>query len=126
MAEFKVWSNAAGDRLYIKIGGFFKESDVGPAIDGLRAQLDTMQPEFDVVTDYSKFMPGSPKAVEGLKAGAEMVKNRGRRRAIRVSGALVTGLLQFKRVVGSVFSEDEHVRYASSIAEADAILDNWQ
>ncbi len=125
MAEFKVWSNAAGDRLYLKIGGFFKESDARPAIDALRTELAKMQPEFDVVTDFSRFMPASPKAVEGMRAGAELVKNHGRRRAVRVSGAVVTGLLQFKRVMGSVFAEDESVRYASSLAEADAILDNW-
>lgn len=126
MGEFKAWSSADGSRLYIKIEGFFKETDAPSAIAALEAELGKVQPEFDVVTDFSKFVPASPKAADALKNGAQMVKDRGRRRAVRVSGAIVTGLMQFKRVMRGVFAEDENVRYASSIAEADAILDNWE
>jgi hypothetical protein len=125
MAEFKVWSNEGKDRLYIQVGGFFKDADAKRALAALSSELETLQPEFDVVTDYSKFVPASPKGVDGLKTGAEMVKQRGRRRAVRVTGAIVTGLMQFKRIMGGVFEDDETIRYAGSIAEADAVLDSW-
>ncbi len=70
-------------------------------------------------------MPGSTKAAEALRIGGELVKERGRRRAVRVTGGIVTGLMQFKRMLGGVFDEDENVRYARSIEEVDEILDGW-
>jgi hypothetical protein len=125
MADFKVWSNDTGDRLYIQFEGFFQGDDVQPLLAALSAELSTLQPGFDVVTDYSGFVPTSPQGVEGLKAGAQMLKRHGRRRAVRVTGASLGGLMQYKRVVGSVFTDDETVRYAGSMAEADAMLDSW-
>ena len=59
----------------------------------------------------------------GVPDGIE--KTRGRRRAVRVTGGIMAGFLQFKRLLSGVFEEDESVRYATSIAEADSILDNW-
>jgi hypothetical protein len=84
-----------------------------------------MRPDFDVVVDISQFMPGSAKAADALRRGGEMVKLRGRRRAVRIAGGVITGFMQFKRMMGGVFAEDESVRYASSVAEADRILDEW-
>jgi len=125
MAEFEIHSDLAANRLYIRLVGFFREAEVGPVMDGLNAELDKLKPDFDIVMDISKFKPSSPKAAEALRIGGEMVKNRGRRRAVRVTGGIVAGFLQFKRLLSGVFEEDESVRYATSIVEADAILDNW-
>lgn len=125
MGEFKVWSDTAKNRIYIRIGGFIREAEAKPAIGVLQTELQKMRPDFDVVTDTSKFVPGSPAAVEALRLGAELVRDHGRRRAVRITSGIVTGLMQFKRVMGAVFDEDETVRYAGSLAEADAILDTW-
>ena len=125
MADFEIRSDLAANRLYIRLVGFFREADVGPVMDGLNAELDKLRPDFDVVMDISKFKPSSPQAAEALRIGGEMVKQRGRRRAVRVTGGIMAGFLQFKRLVSGVFEEDESVRYATSIVEADAILDNW-
>jgi len=125
MGNFEVTADTAKDRLYIRLGGFFRESDVQPTLDALRAEIDRFTGPFDVITDISKFVPSSPKATEALKQGGELVKEFGRRRAVRVTGGIVTGLMQFKRLVGGVFAEDETVRYASSVSEADKILDHW-
>ena len=125
MGSFEVTADTAKSRLYIRLGGFFRESDVQPTLDALRAEVDRFSGPFDVITDISKFVPSSPKATEALKQGGELVKRGGRRRAVRVTGGVVTGLMQFKRLMGGVFREDETVRYASSVAEADRILDDW-
>lgn len=125
MGNFEVRSDTARGRLYIRLGGFFRESDVQPTLDALRAEVDKFTGPFDVVTDITRFVPSSPKATEALRQGGEMVKRAGRRRAVRVTGGIVTGLMQFKRLMGGVFQEDETVRYASSVAEADSILDDW-
>lgn len=125
MGDFEIRSDAAKKRLYIRLLGFFKKGDAEPAIDRLRLELENLPPPFDVITDISSFMPGSTKAAEALRIGGELVKERGRRRAVRVTGGIVTGLMQFKRMLGGVFDEDENVRYARSIEEVDEILDGW-
>jgi hypothetical protein len=125
MAEFEVWSDAGANRLYIQLVGFFREADVAPVMDRLNVELDNMKPGFDVITDISQFKPSSSAATDAMRAGGELVKQRGRRRAIRVTGGIIAGIMQFKRLLRGVFEEDESVRYASSIQEADSILDTW-
>lgn len=125
MAEFEVAADATRNRLYLRLAGFFREGDVQPALAHLKEELKGVTPGFDVVVDISRFAPGSPKAAEALRRGGEMIKGCGRRRAVRITGGIVTGLMQFKRMLGGIFAEDDSVRYASSRAEADQILDDW-
>ena len=121
--EYRVDKNK--NRLYLKLGGFFRKSDVPETMEKLAIALAEVQPNFDVVTDLTEFVPGSPGSTAALTKGGELVAGRGRRRGIRITGGLMTGLLQFKRLLSNVFSEDD-TRYAKSVAEADTILDNWE
>ncbi len=125
MGNIDIRTDTGKNRLYIQLNGFFSGADLEPTLAKIRTELERTRPNFDVITDIKGFVPGSPKAAEALKAGAELVKERGRRRAVRVTGGIVTGLMQFKRMMGAVFEEDETVRYAGSIEEADQILDQW-
>lgn len=118
-------ANRAKNRLVIKLSGFFRSSDVEPAMAGLNAALAELKPGFDVITDLSDFKPGSPGAAKAMAQAGQMVKEKGRRNAVRITGGLMTGLMQFQRLLKSVFNEDE-VRYAKSIQEANSILDNWE
>jgi hypothetical protein len=124
-AQFEVRADSVKNRLYMRLAGFFREADIAPTMVELEAELARLQPDFDIVIDISQFMPGSAKAAEALRKGGQMVKERGRRRAVRIAGGIITGFMQFKRVLGGVFAEDDTVRYASSVAEADRILDEW-
>lgn len=125
MGDFEIRADTLKNRLYIRISGFFREADISPTLNALRAETGKFQGPFDVVMDISKFVPGSPQAAEALRKGGEIVKEGGRRRAVRVTGGIITGIMQFKRLVGGVFAEDESVRYATSVEEADTILDSW-
>lgn len=125
MGSFDIKADTNTSRLYIGLSGFFREADVQPTLDALRVEAGKFQGPFDVITDISKFVPSSPKAADALKQGGELVKQCGRRRAVRVTGGIVTGLMQFKRLMGGVFDEDETVRYATSVEDANRILDNW-
>ncbi len=125
MGKIAIRTDTGKNRLYIRISGFFSGADLEPTLAKIRAELEHTRPDFDVITDIKGFVPGSPKAAEAIKVGGELVKAGGRRRAVRVTGGLVTGLMQFKRMLGNVFEEDETVRYAGSIEEADQILDQW-
>jgi hypothetical protein len=77
-----------------------------------------------LITDLSNFVPGSPGAAAALTQGGEMIKTKGRRHGIRITGGLMTGLMQFQRLLRAVFDE-EKTRYAKSLEEADAMLDSW-
>ena len=120
--EFRV--DRAKNRLYIRLSGFFRSEHVGPGMADLEAALRELRPNIDVVTDLTKFVPGSPGAATALTQGGEMIKTKGRRHGIRVTGGLMTGLMQFQRLLKGVFNE-ENTRYAKSIEEADAMLDSW-
>jgi hypothetical protein len=124
MGTIECRADRAKNRLYIKLAGFFRGRDIEPAMSELERALAELGPGFDVITDLSDFVPGSPAATEALRRGGEMVKARQRRHAVRITGGLVTGLMQFQRLLKGVFAEDS-VRYAKSVAEAHAILDDW-
>jgi len=123
MGEFKCHTDREKNRLYIKVRGFFREKDTEFVYRELEDALKNLRTDFDVVTDLSGFVPVSPEAVSALRKGAELVKDSGRRNAVRITGGLVSGMMQFKRVLRPVFDE-ESVRYAKSTEEADAILDS--
>ncbi len=122
MGEYEFRTDHDKNRLYIRLGGFFKEGEVGGVLEDLEEALRETRPDFDVVTDLSRFVPASPGATEALKKAGELVMTRGRRHAVRVTGGLITGLMQFKRMLQGL-STEETVQYAKSVAEADALLD---
>ena len=124
MGSFECRTDPVRNRLYLKLVGFFRSRDVEPALAELDAALAQVKPGFDVVTDLSEFVPGSPAAADALRRGGERVKAKGRRHAVRITGGLMTGLMQFQRLLRGVFDEDS-VRYTRSTAEADAVLDRW-
>lgn len=124
MADFDIRTDLSKNRLYIRIEGFFREPDAAPVWPALESALAELRPGFDVITDLSGFKPGLPGAASNLRRAGELVKAKGRRRAVRVAGKLVTGLMQYKRELKGMFDE-EMTRYASSIEEAERILDEW-
>jgi hypothetical protein len=120
--EFRV--DQAKNRLYIRLSGFFRNEHVEPGMADLEAALRELKPNLDVVTDLRDFVPGSPGAAAALTRGGEMIKAKGRRNGIRISGGLMTGLMQFQRLLKGVFN-DENTRYAKTLEQADAMLDSW-
>jgi len=125
MGKYEIKADTTRNRLYIRIEGFFREGDEAPIWSDLDSKLEMLQPGFDVITDLTGFKPGLPGVAKSLRRAGEMVKARGRRRAVRVAGKIVTGLLQFKREMKGLFP-DEETRYAKSVEEAERILDEWE
>ena len=77
------------NRLYLKISGFFRQADVPDSMRRLEQALEDVKPGFDVVTDLSEFMPGAPGASDALAKGGMMIKEKGRRRGVRITGGLM-------------------------------------
>lgn len=124
MGQFEMHFDESKKRFYIQFSGFFRESDADRAFEALKDALKDLPPEFDVVTDLSGFKPASPDVSKGFQEAARLIKRSGRRNGVRVAGRIVTGLMQFKREIGGVFEEGK-TRYASTVEEADKILDEW-
>ena len=124
MGDYDIRADTAKNRLYIRIEGFFREAEAPPIWTELESAIASLQPGFDVITDLSGFKPGLPGVAKSLRKAGELVKAGGRRRAVRVAGKLVTGLLQYKRELKDVFDE-ETTRYASTVEEAERMLDEW-
>jgi hypothetical protein len=125
MAEYEVRYDPAKHRLYLKLAGFFKESEALMSLAALEQELATTTPGFDVVADLSRFLPASPSAAVHIRRAAELVKTSGRRRAVRIASRLVTAMMQLNRELKGMFDEDT-IRYASSLEEAEEILDSWE
>jgi len=104
------------------LSGFFRGRDVPVMLEDLELALDDLEPGFDVIVDLSHFKPASPATARFIREGAEIIKRRGRRNAVRITGRIVSGVLQFKRILEGVFP-DETVSYAKNMEEAEAILD---
>jgi len=120
----EVRADTVKGRPYIQHVGFFREADDRPSLDALRREARKFQGPFEVVTDISKFLLGLSNAADAIQQGGELVKEFGRRPVVRVTCGIVTGLMQLKRLVGGVLAEDETVRYATSICDADDIPDH--
>lgn len=122
--KFEFRADRAKNRLYIRLSGFFRSADVDPAMVELEAALKNLSPGFDTITDLSEFVPGAPGATAAMTKGGELIKNKGRRNGVRITGGLMTGLMQFQRLLKGVFSDDK-TKYAKSMQEAEAMLDSW-
>ncbi len=122
--KYEIRLDPVKNRLYLTISGFFRGKDVEPAMRDLEAVLQGIKPGFDTVTDLSDFVPGAPGAASALTRGGGMVKAKGRRRGVRITGGIMTGLMQFQRLVGGIF-DDKTTRSAKSVQEADKMLDSW-
>ena len=74
--KYEFRADRVKNRLYIRLSGFFRGSDVDPAMVELEAALRELKPGFDTVTDLSKFVPGAPGATAALTRGGEMIRRR--------------------------------------------------
>jgi hypothetical protein len=123
VGEFDFHVDETKNRLYIRLSGFFRKDESDALFAALKTTLGQVRSGFDAVTDVRDLRPGSPESAADLEKAVQIIRDAGRNRAVRITGGLVTGIMQFKRVVQSVFGNDPKVRYVSSPEEADRILD---
>ena len=124
MGEYDFRADTTKNRLYIRLSGFFRETDTAEMYEVLERELDKLRHGFDVILDMPGLKPGSPAAAEWIQKGAELIKSRGRRRGVHIANSFLTALMQFKRILSGTFSDDT-TRHAKSVQEAERILDTW-
>jgi len=124
MGDSEFTADTARNRLFLRMSGFFRESEGPEMLKRLASELDKLRRDFDVILDMTGLKPGSPETAQMLHRAAELIKSRGRRRGVWLVSASATTLLQFKRELGGMFEPDT-IRMAGSLQEAERILETW-
>jgi len=124
MGESEFRADAGANRLYLRMSGFFRETEGPEMVERLAAELRKLGRGFDVILDITGLKPGSPETAEMLRVAGELIRLHGRRRGVWIAGAAPTALMQLRREVGGMF-DLETTRSAGSVPEAERILDTW-
>jgi hypothetical protein len=124
MSESEFRADVLKNRLYLRLSGFFREAEVVEMFRQLTGELDKLRHGFDVVVDMATLKPGSPETAAIVHKAGELLRARGRRHGVWITGASPTTLLQFKRELGGMFEPDS-IRIAGSVPEAETILETW-
>ncbi|MCP4902714.1 MAG: hypothetical protein GY906_37600 [bacterium] len=119
MGDYDFKADTVNNRLYMKLSGFFRDSDSAPVFDAFIEAVDQLKPGFDVINDIRGFIPASPAAADTIKRAGKVITERKVGRTVRVTGKFITGLLQFKRQLFGVTD----VEIVNSIEEAEELLD---
>lgn len=116
--EFEFRVDTQHNRLYMKLSGFFRDGESEEVYRAFMEAIDQLEPGFDVINDIRGFVPASPGAADTIKRAAEVIAERKIGRTIRVTGKVVSGLMQFKRLLSGATD----VELASSVEEAERML----
>jgi len=116
-----VHANAAKNRLYMALEGFFSDEEAKEIADKGISEVSKLKTGFDIVNDIRGFKPTSPKGADEIKRGLVFCKQQGLRHVIRVvDESAVIGQGQFARQAKEIGQNSET---ATSVEEADRILD---
>ncbi|MGD0856285.1 MAG: hypothetical protein ABSA18_10830 [Dehalococcoidia bacterium] len=118
--KVEIRADIVKNRLYMHIQGFFPDDEARKIADIGIAEASKLKPGFDIVNNITGFKPTSPKGAEEIKRALIFVKQHGARRIIRVTGEAVISEAQFSRQSKDL---NMHVDTASTVADADRILD---
>lgn len=109
------------NRMYLTLIGAFTDAEVPEVAARCIEALSSLKPGFTIVTDISRCQPLSQFGVQEVRRVAEIgLKKYGMRTTARVVGASAIAKLQFRRVNREAGFESY---FATSVAEADALLD---
>lgn len=119
----EVTASVGKNRIIVRLAGAVTADDCRKMLAELRTQLDRLRPGFDLINDVRDLtaLPDFPP--ELVQAAAELLKERGMGRVVRVVGkqaAVTVGLEKTSRVFG--FS----AALAYSMEEAEKGLDGYR
>ena len=73
MGKIDIRTDTTKNRLYIGLSGFFSGADLEPTLSKIRAELEKVRADFDVITDIKSFIPGSTVRDLLVRAGARVL-----------------------------------------------------
>ena len=86
MGEYEFRADTDRNRLYMKLSGFFRESESDAVFDAFVQAVEQLRPGFDIINDIRGFIPASPAAADTIKRAAVVIKQKQLGRTIRVTG----------------------------------------
>lgn len=120
MSYHEVRADTEKNRLYIKTTGFLTDEDLKAAINENLKEADKLKPGFDVISDITELSVTSQKGSEEFTRARKELRKKGIGRNIIIAGESLARM-QVVRKAAEVDIRDE---YASSIEEAERMLDN--
>ena len=118
--SYKIWADPAKNRLYIVLKGAIPDEMAKAAADQAIEEAKKLGAGFFVINDISEMQPGSPKGAAEIRRAQAFLGYHGVRRIIRIVKAAGQAVnKQFESTPPGYPA----VNTASSIAEAEAILD---
>ena len=121
MAAYQIRVDAARNRLYITLEGFFTLAEIKRCGDETIEATKKLRPGYCVVTDITQYKAGPPEVAQDIERVQAHFRNSGARQGVRIVGANMLSGMQFRRT-GS------HAEYNSvnlaSLEEAEKFLDS--
>jgi len=121
MASWKMRVDAARNRLYGELEGFFTAEEMKKCADDTIAATKKLRPGYCTITDISRCKPLPPEAAKEIERVQAHFRSSGARQGVRITGATVLSGMQFKRTGGEAEWNSVNL---PSLEEAEKFLDD--
>ena len=118
--SYKIWTDLAKNRLYLVLKGAIPDEMAKAAAEEVMAETKKLSTGFCVVNDISGMQPAGPRGAAEIKRAQAFLGYMGVRRIIRIVHPTDT---EVKKQFENAIPGYPTANTASSIEEADAILD---
>jgi len=120
MASWKMRVDAARNRLYGELEGFFTAEEMKKCADDTIAATKKLRPGYCTITDISRCKPLPPEAAKEIERVQAHFRSSGARQGVRITGSTVLSGMQFKRTGGEAEWNSVNL---PSMEEAEKFLD---
>lgn len=122
MGQWSVDVDEDRNRLYAELSGFFVDEEAAESTEEFIEAAQRLDGSFDMIQDLAELQIGDPGAAEQLERGKRRLAENGLETVVRIPPTATTSELQYEE--SGEDAESYEVRTASSVTEAETILDN--
>ncbi|WP_136718071.1 hypothetical protein [Halorientalis salina] len=122
MGQWSVDVDEERNRLYAELSGFFVEEEATESTEEFIEAAERLETGFDMIQDLAELQIGDPGAAEQLERGKRRLAENGLATVVRIPPTATTSELQYEE--SGEDAENYEIRTASSVTEAETILDN--
>jgi hypothetical protein len=122
MGQWSVDVDEERNRLYAELSGFFVEEEATESTEEFIEAAERLESGFDLIQDLAELQIGDPGAAEQLERGKRRLAENGLATVVRIPPTATTSELQYEE--SGEDAENYEIMTASSVTEAETILDN--
>mgnify|MGYP003394384842 CR=1 FL=1 len=116
---YSVYADIAKNRLVLGLEGFLSLEEITKSTDETIAAAKKMKPGYDVITDISKYITGTPEVAKEIERAQAFFVASGVHRGVRIVAKVIPGM-QFKISAKEAGYESINV---ATMEEAERYLD---